>query len=108
MSTESVWVIARATIRCQSCDELIGAGEWLRLISAGRWPWCCACVKRRVHLDPPERETPIEVAPREHFDLSRFSRFSRHDVDRILTAVRRDARVTVSSGRPSREPGEEG
>lgn len=104
----SVWVIAKDMLRCQSCDQMIGQGEWVRLISAGRWPWCVVCVKRRVQLDPPEHETPKEVAPREHFDLSRFSKFSRHDVDRILATARRDARVTVSSGRPSREPGEEG
>ena len=107
MASASVWVIAKDTMRCQSCEQLIGQGEWVRLVSTGRWPWCVECVKRRVQLDPPERETPQQVAPREHFDLSKFARFSRLYVDRILASARTNARVTVGNGR-SREPGEEG
>jgi hypothetical protein len=51
----SRWDVARATIACLGgCRGQIGAGEAVRYVSAGEWPFCVSCVKRRFDMEPPE------------------------------------------------------
>jgi hypothetical protein len=73
----ATWVIARGTLNCQRCHELIIEGEWLKLVTVSKWPWCTACVKAVIRLNPPDDELkPVTLSPAgvpsNALDLSRF------------------------------------
>ncbi|MGE3276758.1 MAG: hypothetical protein AB7O67_16725 [Vicinamibacterales bacterium] len=58
------WDIARRALQCRRCHETIGAGEQVRLVTSGRWPWCAACAKTELHEDPPADMPVIRAADR--------------------------------------------
>lgn len=100
MSAPAKWVIARGTLKCQRCDELIIEGEWLRLVSIGSWSWCTKCVKAVIREDPPDDEIkPVTLSPNlvpsNANDLSKFNR----------AAIGGELRKAIKA---QREPGEEG
>jgi hypothetical protein len=60
----SYWTVVRTAIACLGgCRRQIGAGEAVRLVSAGEYPFCVQCVKRRFDLDPPAAMPSAALPP---------------------------------------------
>ncbi len=94
---ESRWLIARDALGCHSCERLIGAGEVFRVVTSGQYPWCAACVKRRLDLDAPDEVEPPTA------DVSvqaQMFRITRRIIDKELGKYRKNIH--------EREIGEEG
>jgi hypothetical protein len=77
MSSPSYWAVARATIDCDGgCRGRILAGEPVRMVTAGEYPYCVKCSKARFDLDAPAAST-IPALPKLRLAFSAASDLAR-------------------------------
>lgn len=57
------WDVARRSLACHRCSDVIGAGEQYRQFGPRDWPTCIDCAKKATGEDPPADMPIIPTVP---------------------------------------------